>query len=216
MPSDGVFSSAAFERQKLLTKVDAVLPCHIGHLDVAADAVQAVAWSAHGCNGWRRFQIGLDVDIWFTPMPNHELSPEQREFDLALNMVAKDRRDVDPDVWTHERTEVVRAAAQDPAVTRIFVNPAIKKVMCREAGSDRSWLAKVRPWWGTTSIFTSESLVHPTARNASRNRRPRRLTDAATSSIPGSRKPCCIRRRPAQSQSTISHSQRCQRSAERS
>ena len=72
-------------------------------------------------------QIGLDVDIWFTPMPDHELSPEQREFDMALNMVAKDRRDVDPDVWTHERTEVVRVAAQDPAVTRIFVNPAIKR-----------------------------------------------------------------------------------------
>jgi penicillin-insensitive murein DD-endopeptidase len=94
-------------------------------------------------SGHASHQIGLDVDIWFTPMPDHELSPEQREFDMALNMVAKDRLDVDPGVWTHERTEVVRAAAQDPAVTRIFVNPAIKKAMCREAGSDRSWLAKV-------------------------------------------------------------------------
>ena len=86
-------------------------------------------------------------------MPDHELSPEQREFDMALNMVAKDRRDVDPDVWTHERAEVVRVAAEDPAVTRIFVNPAIKKAMCREAGSDRSWLAKVRPWWGHDEHF---------------------------------------------------------------
>ena len=32
--------------------------------------------------------------------------------------------------------------------TRIFVNAAIKKALCREAGSDRGWLAKVRPWWG--------------------------------------------------------------------
>ena len=104
-------------------------------------------------SGHSSHQIGLDVDIWFTPVPDHELSPEQREFDMALNMVAKDRRDVDPDVWTHERTEVVRAAAQDPAVTRIFVNPAIKKAMCREAGSDGSWLAKVRPWWGHDEHF---------------------------------------------------------------
>ena len=70
-------------------------------------------------SGHSSHQIGLDVDIWFTPMPDHELSPEQREFDMALNMVAKDRHDVDPDVWTRERTEVVAAAAQDPAVTRI-------------------------------------------------------------------------------------------------
>ena len=42
-------------------------------------------------NGHSSHQIGLDVDIWFTPMPDHELSPEEREFNMALNMVAKDR-----------------------------------------------------------------------------------------------------------------------------
>ena len=33
-------------------------------------------------------------------------------------------------------------------VERIFVNAAIKKALCREAGKDRNWLTKVRPWWG--------------------------------------------------------------------
>jgi penicillin-insensitive murein DD-endopeptidase len=99
-------------------------------------------------NGHTSHQIGLDADIWFTPMPDHELTPKEREFDTALEMVAQDRRDVDPRTWTHERTELVRAGAEDPVVTRIFVNPAIKKAMCREAGTDRSWLSKVRPWWG--------------------------------------------------------------------
>jgi penicillin-insensitive murein endopeptidase len=103
--------------------------------------------------GHSSHQIGLDVDIWFTPMPAHELSPQEREFDMALNMVAKDRRHVDPEVWTHERTAIVRAAAQDPIATRIFVNAAIKKAMCREAGSDRSWLSKVRSWWGHDEHF---------------------------------------------------------------
>jgi len=28
------------------------------------------------------------------------------------------------------------------------VHPAIKKVLCEQAGKDRIWLAKVRPWWG--------------------------------------------------------------------
>ena len=30
-------------------------------------------------NGHSSHQIGLDVDIWFTPMPDHELSPEERD-----------------------------------------------------------------------------------------------------------------------------------------
>jgi penicillin-insensitive murein endopeptidase len=52
------------------------------------------------------------------------------------------------EVWTHAHTELIRTAAEDPDVERIFVNAAIKKALCREAGSDRAWLAKVRPWWG--------------------------------------------------------------------
>ena len=27
------------------------------------------------------------------------------------------------------------------------MHPAIKKVLCEQAGNDRRWLAKVRPWW---------------------------------------------------------------------
>jgi len=34
----------------------------------------------------------------------------------------------------------IKAAAQDPAVQRIFVNAAIKKAICREAKGDRTWL----------------------------------------------------------------------------
>jgi penicillin-insensitive murein endopeptidase len=33
-------------------------------------------------------------------------------------------------------------------VQRIFVNAAIKKALCREATGDRSWLSKIRPWYG--------------------------------------------------------------------
>jgi penicillin-insensitive murein endopeptidase len=98
--------------------------------------------------GHASHQVGLDADIWFTPMPDHVQTREEREFTSATQMVAEDRLDVDPKVWTHERTELIRTAAQDPVVERIFVNAAIKKAMCREAGSDRAWLSKVRPWWG--------------------------------------------------------------------
>src|ERR1700753_2363452 len=43
---------------------------------------------------------------------------------------------------------MLRDAAQEPSVQRIFVNAAIKKALCREAKGDRSWLSKIRPWYG--------------------------------------------------------------------
>jgi penicillin-insensitive murein endopeptidase len=33
-------------------------------------------------------QIGLDVDIWFTPMPDHVQSREEREFGPGTDVVA--------------------------------------------------------------------------------------------------------------------------------
>jgi penicillin-insensitive murein endopeptidase len=98
--------------------------------------------------GHASHQVGLDADIWLTPMPDRNLSAEERELMSATMVVREDRLDVDPKVWTHARTELIRTAAEDPDVERIFVNAAIKKALCREAGSDRGWLAKVRPWWG--------------------------------------------------------------------
>jgi len=103
--------------------------------------------------GHASHQIGLDADIWFTPMPDHVQTREERELNGATDMVAANRLDVDPKVWTRERMELIKTASEDPAVTRIFVNAAIKKAMCREAGSDRNWLAKVRPWWGHAEHF---------------------------------------------------------------
>ena len=48
---------------------------------------------------------------------------------------------------------MIKAAAEDPKVERIFVNAAIKKALCREAGQDRAWLYKVRPMWGHNYHF---------------------------------------------------------------
>jgi penicillin-insensitive murein DD-endopeptidase len=104
-------------------------------------------------SGHASHQIGLDVDIWFTPMPDHVLSREEREMDGAVNMVDPSGLDVDRKVWTPTRTALVKATAENPEVTRIFVNAAIKKEMCSEAGTDRAWLAKVRPWWGHAEHF---------------------------------------------------------------
>jgi penicillin-insensitive murein endopeptidase len=43
---------------------------------------------------------------------------------------------------------IVRRAASYPEVERVLVHPAIKKALCEAGGTDRAWLAKVRPYWG--------------------------------------------------------------------
>jgi penicillin-insensitive murein endopeptidase len=99
-------------------------------------------------SGHASHQLGLDADIWLTPMPDHRLSREEREDTSATMMVRDDRLDIDPKVWTPNHWMVLRDAAQEPAVQRIFVNAAIKKALCRDAKGDRSWLSKIRPWYG--------------------------------------------------------------------
>jgi penicillin-insensitive murein endopeptidase len=98
--------------------------------------------------GHASHQVGLDADIWLTPMPDRELTREEREEIMATVVVAQDRKDVDPKVWTPAHVALIKAAATDPQVARIFVNPAIKKALCRDAGKDRAWLNKVQPWFG--------------------------------------------------------------------
>ncbi len=97
--------------------------------------------------GHASHQVGLDADIWLTPMPNRELTRLEREEMSATNVVREDWLDVDTRLWTPAHFQIIRAAAQDPKVERILVNPAIKKALCREAGNDRAWLSKVRPWY---------------------------------------------------------------------
>jgi penicillin-insensitive murein DD-endopeptidase len=103
--------------------------------------------------GHASHQIGLDADIWLTPMPKRELPAAERESMVPINVVAADWNDVDPAKWTPGHLQVIKAAAQLGDVERIFVNPAIKKALCREAGSDRGWLQKVRPMYGHNYHF---------------------------------------------------------------
>ena len=54
-------------------------------------------------SGHSSHQMGLDVDIWLTPMPDHTLTSEERETMMAESML-KDPFTVDPEKWsfTHE------------------------------------------------------------------------------------------------------------------
>jgi penicillin-insensitive murein endopeptidase len=105
--------------------------------------------------GHASHQIGLDADIWLTPMPDRRLSRVEREEKVALSMV-KNRKEIDPSAWSDAQARLIRRAAKYPEVERIFVHPPIKRALCqfaaREGGPD-GWLAKVRPYYGHTFHF---------------------------------------------------------------
>src|SRR6266705_578335 len=103
--------------------------------------------------GHESHQLGIEADIWLTPMPERRLSAAERDEVPATNLVAESGDDVDPKVWRPEHRQLLEAAARGAGVARIFVNPAIKRALCRDAGADRDWLRRIRPWWGHNYHF---------------------------------------------------------------
>ena len=71
----------------------------------------------------------------------------------ARSLVTADGDDVDRTIWNPSYRKLYEAVARIPQLARMFVNPAIKRQLCREAGNDRDWLAKVRPWSGHDHHF---------------------------------------------------------------
>ncbi len=102
--------------------------------------------------GHASHQIGLDADIWFTPMPDRVLTGKERET-ISARLMVKNRSEIDPKAWTETRAQLVRRAAKYDRVARIFVHPPIKAELCKWATGDRSWLAKVRPMYGHNYHF---------------------------------------------------------------
>jgi penicillin-insensitive murein DD-endopeptidase len=99
--------------------------------------------------GHRSHQIGLDVDIWFMPMPDRVLSRQERDNIIASNVVAADGKSINGKIWSSSHVAFIRTATEQPEVERVLVNAAIKKELCRiEGNKDKSWMSKVRPWYG--------------------------------------------------------------------
>lgn len=105
-------------------------------------------------NGHASHQIGLDADIWLTPMPAHRMSVAERESLPFTSMLEKGKfLTIDPQHWTPAHARLLMLAASYPQVQRIFVNPAIKKKLCESWTGDRSNLGKIRPMYGHDSHF---------------------------------------------------------------
>ena len=102
-------------------------------------------------SGHRSHQTGLDADIWL----RLDLPRMQRAARDDLDAVVMvDHKHLRPATyWTSRQAELVRLAATDPRVARIFVHPVIKQALCDTAGEDRAWLRNVRPWYRHDAHF---------------------------------------------------------------
>jgi penicillin-insensitive murein endopeptidase len=104
-------------------------------------------------SGHASHQIGLDADIWMLPPQSLSLSEGQREEISSIPVRSADQRSVTGN-WTNVHRELMKQAALDPRVDRIFVAAAVKIEMCRTASaSDKKWLQKIRPVAGHDTHF---------------------------------------------------------------
>jgi len=103
-------------------------------------------------SGHQSHQIGLDADIWMLPPRRLDLTRAERESLSSISIRSADQRSVNEN-WTPAHMAILKAAAEDPAVDRVFVAAAAKIAMCRDAGRDRAWLQKIRPIQGHNHHF---------------------------------------------------------------
>lgn len=125
-------------------KAEGIPPILIGDMGMPAGGRFSSGHASH--------QTGLDADIWlrFGPMDDETA---RNPAGLVTIMVDRARNVVDERLWTANHTKLLKLAASDSRVDRIFVNPAIKVKLCNTAGSDRGWLRKIRPWYAHDSHF---------------------------------------------------------------
>jgi penicillin-insensitive murein DD-endopeptidase len=104
-------------------------------------------------SGHASHQIGLDADIWMLPPRRLDLTRTERENISSIPVRSADQRSVTEN-WTPAHQALLRAAALDKRVDRIFVAAAVKIQMCSTAtAADKVWLQKIRPVAGHDTHF---------------------------------------------------------------
>ena len=102
--------------------------------------------------GHRSHQSGIDADIWLRPGTDMRLSRQTREDISSVEMDRNGGAFVNQN-WTRAHHDLLKAAAEDPRVQRIFIFPGAKVQMCKDARGNREWLRKIRPIGGHNYHF---------------------------------------------------------------
>jgi penicillin-insensitive murein endopeptidase len=106
-------------------------------------------------NGHRSHQTGLDVDVGYAApagLRAGHLSAADRERFRPPTVIDLRTHTATP-AWTPNAITLLATAAADPAVDRIFVNPAIKRMLCQGPSGRAPWMSRIRPWWGHHDHF---------------------------------------------------------------
>ena len=135
-------------------------------------------------SGHTSHQIGLDADIWLTPMPDRILSPLEREDMEAVSML-KDPFTVDPAIFTLLQVKLIKRAATYPQVARIFVHPAIvARPASRRHKPERTQAGSARSDRGGTITIISTYGSRPPGADGCEDQKPLPATMAAARSSP--------------------------------
>ncbi len=104
-------------------------------------------------SGHASHQVGLDADIWMLPPQRLNLSRTERENISSVSVRTEDQRGLTRH-WSPQHAALLRAAASDPRVDRLFVAAAVKIELCRTAtAADTPWLQRIRPIQGHNTHF---------------------------------------------------------------
>jgi penicillin-insensitive murein endopeptidase len=108
-------------------------------------------------SGHAAHENGVDVDIWFNLDPKPALSPDAREEVDLPSMVLPDKSDINRARFGKKQVDLLRLAASDGHVDRIFVHSTIKRALCDGFGGardgDTTWLHRIRAWYGHDEHF---------------------------------------------------------------
>src|SRR5437763_15703755 len=74
--------------------------------------------------GHASHQLGIEADIWLTPMPDRRLSPAERDEISATNDVVAHGLDIDPRVWRPEHRNLLQSVARRPGLAPLLVTAA--------------------------------------------------------------------------------------------
>jgi penicillin-insensitive murein endopeptidase len=125
------------------------------HLGVLVVGDMSQARGGPTPSGHRSHQTGLDVDLGYAPpvglRAGHLKAADRERFGPPA--VTDLRTHEMTPVWGSRPTRLLAAAASDPAVDRVFVNPAVRRALCAGPARREAWFTRVRPWWGHHDHF---------------------------------------------------------------
>lgn len=146
---------------------------HFGHPELI-DYVQTLGREAHAAglgpilvgdlsqprggpapDGHASHQTGLDADLWYTfptQAKSRALTAAERER-LRPPSVIDAKAGKIRAAWRPRVVQLLELAASDERVSRVFVNPIIKRDLCASPSGERGWLEKIRPWYGHDAHF---------------------------------------------------------------